>query len=127
LRDKLHRIHALGAELCVVGNGQPMHAQDFREREHLTFPLLVDPDLEAYAAAGLRRGVGSTFSPRVLVNAVRALSGGHLQGKTQGDPWQQGGAFVIAPPDRVLFEHISRAAGDHPRLEPILAALELGG
>jgi len=107
----------------VVGNGQPFHAQDFQQEHHLPFTLLTDPDLEAYAAAGLRRGVLSVFHPRVLGNALRSLRGGFRQGRTAGDPWQLGGVFVITPGDEVLFRHVSREAGDHPLPEQILDAL----
>lgn len=123
MRGEVPKIRELGGELVVVGNGQPMHATDFRERNQLDFPLLVDPDLEAYAAAGLRRGVGSALNPRVLGNAWRAMRGGHRQGKTQGDPWQQGGAFVISPDAQVHYQQISRTAGDHADPAELLAAL----
>jgi peroxiredoxin len=124
VRDQRPRIRDLGAELIVVGNGRPEHARDFKEQHGLTFPLLVDPDLEAYAAAGLRRDLRSTFNLRTVGNAVRALRGGHRQTSVQGDPWQQGGAFVITPDGRVVYEQISRAAGDHPDPAEIIAALQ---
>ena len=124
MRDQRPRIQALGAELVVVGNGQPEHAQDFQQQYGLTFPLLVDPDLEAYAAAGLRRDLGSTFNLRTAGNALRALKGGNRQTKTKGDPWQQGGAFVITPAGEVLLQQVSQAAGDHVDPQRIIAALE---
>jgi hypothetical protein len=123
LRDAWPDIEARGVRLVVVGNGQPFHAQDFHEQHRLPFTLLTDPDLKAFAAAGLRRDVLSTVNPRVLGNAFRALRGGHRQGKVQGDPWQQGGVFVITPENETRFSYVSRAAGDHPPPEKILAAL----
>ncbi len=123
LRDEYPRIRQKGAELVVVGNGQPFHARDFQQEYDLEFPLYVDPDLEAYAAAGLRRGVKSTMSIKSLGHAVRALKSGSRQKKTQGDPWQQGGVFVIHPPDTESFAHVSKEAGDHPTPEAFLAAL----
>ena len=41
----------------------------------------------------------------------------------QGDPWQQGGVFVLGPDGRELYRHISREAGDHPFSAQFLAAL----
>jgi hypothetical protein len=123
LRDVLPQIRGRGAELVVIGSGLPMFAQAFREEHQLDFPLLVDPELQAYAAAGLRRDVRSTLNLKVLRNSLRALRGGHRQGKTQGDPWQQGGVFVVTPTGDVLFQHISQAAGDHPDPARIVAAL----
>ncbi len=110
----------------VVGNGQPYHAQDFHDKNQLPFTLLTDPDLKAYAAAGLRRGALSTLHPKAIGHAARSLLGGFRQGKTEGDPWQQGGVFVITPDDNVLFEYISQEAGDHPRPSQIVDALPRG-
>jgi hypothetical protein len=123
LRDALDEIRAAGAELVVVGNGRPEHARDFREAQGVRFPLLVDPDLASYAAAGLRRGVLSTIGPRSLGHALRALRGGARQGVTRGDPWQLGGVLVIRPPGAVVYRHASREAGDHPPVHEILRAL----
>ena len=41
-----------------------------------------------------------------------------------GDPWQQGGVFIIRPGNRVDSAYISAEAGDHPSAEAILYALE---
>lgn len=128
LRGTVPAIRALGAELVVVGNGGPSHAQHFRDEQKLDFPLLVDPKLQAYEAAGLRRSVLSNFSFGALRSAARALGSGHRQGWTQGDPWQQGGTFVITPDGRTLFSYISREAGDHADVNQVLQVLrEIGG
>lgn len=85
--------------------------------------LLTDPELRAFAAAGLRRSVMSTFSPAVLTRAARAVKQGFSQGATQGDPWQQGGAFVVHPGGRVALAQVSSAPGDHVDPEALLAAM----
>jgi peroxiredoxin len=123
LRDALDGIRAAGAELVVVGSGRPEHARDFRDERQLRFPLLVDPGLESFRAAGLRRGVLSTVGPRALGHALRALRSGARQGATRGDPWQLGGVLVIRPTGEVAYRHASREAGDHPPVGEILAAL----
>jgi peroxiredoxin len=74
LRDALSEIHRRGAELILVGNGQPQHAIDFRDTEHVESPLYVDPDLHAYAAAGLKRGLRSSLSPSVILRGLRAFA-----------------------------------------------------
>ncbi len=111
----------------MVGNGQPSQAEEFRKKERLAFPLLVDPDLKAYRAAGLRRGVLSSLGPRVVLRGLRALRAGKFQGPIQGDPWQQGGVFVIEAGGQVLFSQVSKSAGDHAKPEDFLAALERAG
>ena len=53
-----------------------------------------------------------------------AWHGGHRQVGVQGDPWQLDGTLVIVPPDRVLFTHVSREAGDHAQVQDLLQALD---
>ena len=124
MRDRIDDIRARGAELVIVGNGAQHFAAAFREDQHLDCPLLVDPELRAYRAAGLRRGRVELLSPRLASNALRALRSGARQGAVQGDPWQLGGVFVIRPGGALAFRHVSREAGDHPPIEDVLHALE---
>jgi peroxiredoxin len=124
LRGDVDGLRERGAELVVVGNGTPAQAKDFAEEYALPFPLYVDPKLEAYRAAGLRRGVLDTLNAGTLSHAFRALRTGARQGLTKGDPWQLGGAFVIAPGGKVAFRHVSRDAGDHADVGRIRRALE---
>jgi NAD(P)-dependent dehydrogenase (short-subunit alcohol dehydrogenase family) len=123
LRDEVSEIHSKGAELVVIGNGAPHFAVAFREDQGFHGPLMVDPDLRAYRAAGLRRGYVELLSPRLPLNALRALRSGHRQGAVQGDPWQLGGVFVIRPPGELVYRYVSREAGDHPPVDEILDAL----
>lgn len=127
MRDALPEIRRRGADLIIVGNGQPQHATDFRDTEHVESPLYVDPELRAYAAAGLKRGLRSSLSPGVFLRGVRAFREGKRQGATMGDPWQQGGVFIIRPGNRVEFSYISEEAGDHPSVEAIISALDKVG
>jgi NAD(P)-dependent dehydrogenase (short-subunit alcohol dehydrogenase family) len=124
LRDQIDEIRARGAELVIVGNGAPNFALAFREDFELDCPLLVDPELRAYRAAGLRRGRVELLSPRLPLNALRALRSGSRQTSVQGDPWQLGGVFVIRPGGDLTYSYVSGEAGDHPPVADILAALE---
>jgi hypothetical protein len=126
LRDQIDEIRSRGAELVIIGNGAPNFAAAFREDFQLDCPLLVDPELRAYRAAGLRRGRVELLSPRLPLNALRALRSGSRQTGVQGDPWQLGGVFVIRPGGDLAYRYLSREAGDHPPVDEILAALEGG-
>jgi hypothetical protein len=123
LRDHLSAIRAKGAELAVIGNGRPSMAKAFREERKLDVPLLVDPGLQAYAKAGLKRSMLATLGPGAALRAVRALKDGFRQGAMQGDPWQQGGALVITPKNEVRYAFVSSGAGDHPDPAELVAAL----
>lgn len=120
------QIRNRGAELVIVGNGGVEQARAFRDRQKLSFPLYTDPSLESYRRAELHRGLARTFSPRALLHGLAAFRQGFRQGRTRGDPFQQGGVFVIAPGGRLLYHHVSREAGDHPDSADLLRALDEG-
>ncbi len=126
MRGEIDAIRARGAELVIVGNGAPNFAAAFREDLELDCPLLVDPELRAYRAAGLRRGRVELLSPRLPLHSLRALRAGFRPTGVQGDVWQLGGVFVIRPGGELSYRHLSRDAGDHPPVEAILAGLEAG-
>ena len=69
MRDHIDTIRGLGAELVIVGNGRPEFARGFRDDLELDVPILVDPDLVSYRAAGLRRGRTELLAPRLWSNA----------------------------------------------------------
>ncbi len=124
MRDIIPAIEKGGARLVIVGNGQPEQARDLKAGLDFPTTIWVDVGMTAYRAAGLRRSPARTLSWRTLGHLVRAWRGGHRQAGVQGDPWQLGGAFVIAPPDRVCYAHVSREAGDHAPVPDLLAALD---
>lgn len=123
MRGEVDRIRSAGAELVVVGNGQPWQAEAFRKQMKLDAPVFVDPSLEAYKAAGLRRGARGLLGVSVLGNAVRALRDGHRQGAVQGDAWQLGGVLVVRPDGSVPFAHVHQKAGELTAADDVLAAL----
>jgi hypothetical protein len=123
LRPEVDAIHKLGAELVVVGNGKPLFASAFREDMNLDTPLYVDPKLATYKAAGLKRGIWRTIGPPAWMNGIRAFSKGFRQSSVKGDPWQEGGVFVVLPNGNVPYSYISEAAGDHPDPKEVISAL----
>jgi hypothetical protein len=123
LRRITDAVHAKGAELAVVGNGDLPSARRFVRETGLTTPLYVDTRRESYRALGMRRDAASALNPAFLGNAWRALRGGFRQTGLQGDTWQMGGALVVLRGGRVAYRYLSRAAGDHPPVERLLAAL----
>jgi hypothetical protein len=126
LHHKADRIAAAGAELVVVGSGTPNFIAGFRETTGFPGRILSDPTLSAYKAAGMKRGLLRTINPLVAVYGVRALARGNMQGRTQGDPTQQGGVLVILPGGGIAYEHHSSMAGDNAPAEDVVAALEAG-
>ena len=123
LHRRIDEFHAKKAEVIAIGNGSPSFIAGFRETTGFTGPVYTDPSLAAYQAAQLKRGVLRTFDPRGFGKALRAMAGGQRQGRTQGDPWQQGGVLVVAPGGDLLYAQASERAGDNASADAILAAL----
>jgi hypothetical protein len=123
LRDYVTPIRSLGAELVLIGNGTVEQARVFAEEQHLESPLYTDPSRRSYQAAGFASGLGSVVSLSTLRSGVRAYRQGFRQSMTQGDPWQQGGALVLAKGGACLLSYRSQEAGDHPEPESLLRAL----
>lgn len=124
MRDPIASWRSQDVEVVIVGNGNRDFAEDFRQEFEIEGHLLIDPDLHAYRAAGLRRGRRELASPQLVGNTIRALRSGARQTRVLGDPWQLGGVFVFGPGGELRFQYASAAAGDHASPEAIEAALD---
>lgn len=124
MRDPIAAWRNQDIGVVMIGNGSRDFAEDFRREFEIEGQLLVDPDLHAYRAAGLRRGRRELTSPQLVGNTIRALRSGARQTKVLGDPWQLGGVFVFGPGGELRFQYASAAAGDHASPEDIEAALD---
>ena len=90
----------------------------------LDIPLFSDPDLNTYRAAELKRSIWRTIGPPAWGHAFRAFRSGFRQSSVKGDPWQEGGVFVILPNGKAPYRYVSQEAGDHPEPKDVLAALK---
>jgi hypothetical protein len=124
IRSRRSEIEALGGGIAFVGNGTARAAAWFQKKFAADSKVLTDPDLASYKAIGARSGMLSTLGPSAWGAGLRAFRSGARQSMTRGHAYQQGGLVVMAPKNRVLYQHISRAAGDHAPVADVLAALE---
>jgi hypothetical protein len=123
IRGKRPEIEALGGGIVFVGNGTARAAAWFQKKFAADSTVLTDPGLVSYRAIGARSGLLSTLGPKAWGAGIRAFRSGSRQSMTKGHAYQQGGLVVMAPPNRVLYQHISQAAGDHAPVPDVLAAL----
>jgi hypothetical protein len=123
LRPVVEEIEALGFTLAIIGNGTPFFARAFREDMQLAAPVFVDEKLEAYRAAGLKRGFFQTLNLRAIPGSVAAYLRGARQDALKGDPWQQGGILVVRQGGEVAFRQVSRWPGDHVEIPELLDRL----
>jgi hypothetical protein len=104
-----------------VGNGQVEWAKSFASDFGIHFELYTDPTRESFRRAGLKRTLG--FRPKTISAAARAMRAGHWQGRTRGDPLQQGGVVVVSRDGQVLFQHVDSGPGEQVTPENVLARL----
>jgi len=116
-------VRARGADLVLIGSGTHMQARQFAVDCAFRGPIYVDPKREAFQALGLHRSVARVLDPRARWRAAAARRAGFRSGPVAGDPWQQGGTFVVGPGAQLHLAHRDRRAGDEPRLEDVLGAL----
>ena len=116
-------LKARGVELLVIGNGPEWAIDGFREKSGFEGPIYTDPERHAYRALRLRRDKGATLNLGTIKAGIRSFRSGHRQTKTLGDPWQQGGVFVIKAGGDIAWAYRSEFAGDHPSEELVFEAV----
>ncbi len=93
---------------------------DFRTEEKLSSPVWVDGKRLTYKALKFTRGAKTILNGRALFNALRALSKGHRQHRTQGDAMLNGGVLVARKGGECVYAWASQVAGDHPKTADVL-------
>lgn len=125
-RSRAATLEAAGVNLVFIGNGTAEMARDFQafmEIPHLT--VWTDPRRQTYRHLGFKRGWRSVLDGAALRYSLRAMRAGFRQGKTQGDPIQQGGVLVVKQGGELVYGYASASAGDHPPTDEVVArALE---
>lgn len=109
-------VRAAGARLCVIGNGNPLHASVFMREAGLEDDVFTDPARILYRRLSMRHGVFSTLNASSTRHARRAYRRGFRQAGTRGDPWQQGGVVVACTDGTVAFIQRFTVAGDQADL-----------
>src|SRR5687768_5769059 len=81
MRDAQPEIEKRGARLIVIGGTQPESMKEFRESVGYRGPLVVDPSLDAFRAAGMvagsapKPGAKAAAAPAAKAAPVEAPSG----------------------------------------------------
>jgi len=128
LRDAHRDFAARGYDVVAVGQGSGSRSAAFRRDNDLPFVVLGDPERSAYAAFGLDRGsLLDMLRPSLVVAGVKATLGGARQGKTEGDPAQMPGTFLIDRGGIVRYAHPGGHAGDIPSARELLRAIDGDG
>lgn len=133
LREEYEDYEAAGAEVVIVGQGEPERAARYAEKYDIPAPVLCDPDLEVYEAYGLLDGKPS----QILFDASNDLlnldyeAGLELMREREqkgrplvDDPWLLPGEFVIGENGVIRLAYRYQYCEDFPDPRVLLAAVK---
>lgn len=124
MRGRYGEFQQKGAEVAAIGMGVPEMAADFRDKQDVPFPLLVDRTKETYRALEMKRGtLWEVAGPPVWLRYAKGMLSGHGVAKPKQDPLQMGGVLVVERGGDVLYEFRSSTSSDNPPVDEVLAAL----
>lgn len=125
LRDHYAEIQGVGGDVVAIGTGNRRYAAAFVTDEHVPYPVVVDDDGDAAAAASIRKVpfLKLVFNPKSWPGTIRARKAGHRVHKAGRRVTQLGATFVIGPGDRVRYAHVDEHSADHAPLGDVLGAL----
>lgn len=115
---------AKGARLTAIGMGIPEMAADFRDKQNVGFPLLVDRTKQTYRALEMKRGsLMDVLGPKNWLRFAKGLVTGHGVDKPKQDPMQMGGVIVADRGGDVHYVFRASAAVETPPVDEVLAAV----
>lgn len=112
LRRQREAIEGAGYTIVLVHQGTEEAGERFFTNYRLgDVHRVADPERTLFHAMHIRRGnLWQILGPKVMVRSVLAALKGHLPGKSEGDPFQMPGTFLVK--DRVVvmaYRHTSQA------------------
>jgi hypothetical protein len=119
-------LQARNVRVLVVTFTPPKLIAAFLAERPQMFPIVSDPNREAYRVFHLQRtSLFAFFRPRVLGRFLRMMwSGGRIRKPVDGDVLQLGGDFLFDAQGRLVWKWPSRDATDRPTPAQIRAAIE---
>lgn len=125
---QLHRaqgeLAAAGGKLIIISHSPVEFMPEFREKTGYDGPLYTDPERRVYQALGLRSDYRSSVNLSTIRRGRQVSRQGFRQTSTRGNPWQQGGVYVVDRDGCVTFSYVSQFAGDHPEIENVIFAVD---
>jgi len=132
LATELADYQAAGANVVIVGQGEPERARRYAERQSIGIPILSDGPRRSYEAFGLLEGTPA----QILFDAPDALlrcdptAGQDLAASRHGtdramvdNPWQLPGEFVVGADGRIVHAHRYQWCEDYPDARVHVAAI----
>ena len=117
------QIRELGGEVLAVSFSSPVRVAAYVQRYPLPFPVLSDPDRQAYKSFALEKtSWAAMLRPASLLRYVKLMVRGWLPGSPakNDDLLQLGGDFVLDEQKRLVFAYRSAEPTDRPPAGKVL-------
>ena len=132
LHEEYYGYSGAGANVVIIGQGEPKRAAAYAEKYGLLGPVLCDPERRAYDAYGLL-----DFQPsEVLYDAPQDLQRLDLDAGTRlaeerraagrplvDSPWQRPGEFVVDPSGILRLTYRYQYCEDYPDPRVLVSAI----
>jgi peroxiredoxin len=124
LRHDHARYRAAGAQIALVGLGEPEKAAAFQRELNLPFTILCDPDKSVYRRYGLTRRMNliRELSPAGVASYANDIAR-YGFALTEQDMFQLGGVFVIDRAGVLHYTFTAIRSADFPPTQTLLAAI----
>ncbi len=124
MRRRYTEIQTLGGVVVGVSFESRDRLFQMSRQMRLPFPVLSDPEKDAYRAFGLSSGkLRRIFGPGTIWAYAKLLAAGQMYHFRRSDFLQLGGDFVIDAAGFVRYEYRSGAPHDRPLVDQIIALL----
>ncbi|MEM9033860.1 MAG: AhpC/TSA family protein [Actinomycetota bacterium] len=123
LQERRDELSALGADVIGVSKGADFQADELRDDDGVTYPLLVDPEESLKGALRFRRmRPWQYLVPSTLGRYVASVR--HARpGKITGDVLALPGVVVIDGDLQLRYRYEGRTLADYPELDEVIAAV----
>lgn len=131
LKSELDEFSAAGAVVVAVGQAEPERTAAVATRRGYPFPVLSDPESEAYQAFGLLEGRPAQVlhdfpwrpNDRKTAEEMFLVPRRGTERAVVDNPWQLPGEFVIRTDGRIAHAHRYQYCEDFPPKTVLLGAI----
>lgn len=133
LQEEHPQYVAAGANVGIIGQGEPERTRAYAEKYKIPCALLCDPELRAYEAYGLLEGPPILFlydAPGELRRREPDATRGFIAERRQAarplvdNPWQLPGEFVVDRTGAIRLAYRYQYCEDFPNPLVLLAAIQ---
>lgn len=114
----------LNTAILLISFSKHEWAVDWKEELGVSFPILLDPNFEAYRDYGLKSSFWGSWNPRILWYYVRQFISGRGIDSIKGNPNQMGGDFIIDAQGLLRYAHRSKDSLDRPPTSALTTILQ---